>query len=625
MNVLFEDDGQLKAGTVLADHDASLQVEAASGKRAQDQGRQRAAALRRAVARRDARRGARSSPASSIRRSCGKSRATTNSASTSWRASTTARRRRRRSRPRSRCCCTRAPMHFYKRGKGRYRKAPEAALKAALASVERKQREAAQIDGVGRDAARGASCRTRSGRSSSMLLYRPDKNALEWKALSAACDARADESGRAARRLRRDSVDARVPLRPRSWSRRFRRASRSRRGARCRRCPSCRSRTCARSRSTTQRRPRSTTRSRCASLPNGNVEIGIHIAAPALAMPRGSALDAIARARLSTVYMPGRKITMLPDDVVDAFTLAAGEHASGAVAVRRDDAGRRAACATRRASIACRSSRTCASTRSARRSRTTCRRRPIRRGPRELRALWKLATAAVGGARQERHPAHRLQLLRRLGRRVAGGRAGARAHRPAAARLAARQARRRADDPRQQHVGTRCSPSAAPPGLYRTQSMGKVKMSTRPGEHQGLGLDALPVGELAAAPLQRPRQPAAAARGRRRRAAAVRRERRRALRRAGRLRGDLLAVRRVPGPDGALLVPALAAAGARHRDAGHGDPRHARPLRRAAARRCGCPTCRRSPPETPVRVAIGAIDLLNATLECRVAGRCQSA
>src|SRR6185295_13502838 len=38
----------------------------------------------------------------------------------------------------------------------------------------------------------------------------------------------------------------------------------------------------------------------------------------------GSALDAIARARLSTVYMPGRKITMLPEPVVDAFTLAEG-------------------------------------------------------------------------------------------------------------------------------------------------------------------------------------------------------------------------------------------------------------------------------------------------------------
>jgi len=39
---------------------------------------------------------------------------------------------------------------------------------------------------------------------------------------------------------------------------------------------------------------------------------------------RGSALDAIARGRLSTVYMPGRKITMLPDEVIARFTLAAG-------------------------------------------------------------------------------------------------------------------------------------------------------------------------------------------------------------------------------------------------------------------------------------------------------------
>src|SRR5205085_873203 len=56
----------------------------------------------------------------------------------------------------------------------------------------------------------------------------------------------------------------------------------------------------------------------------GNLEIGIHIAAPALAIPRGSALDSIARARLSTVYMPGRKITMLPEPVIERFTLAAG-------------------------------------------------------------------------------------------------------------------------------------------------------------------------------------------------------------------------------------------------------------------------------------------------------------
>jgi len=56
----------------------------------------------------------------------------------------------------------------------------------------------------------------------------------------------------------------------------------------------------------------------------GHLELGIHIAAPAVAITRGSPLDAIARERLSTVYMPGRKITMLPDEVIERFTLAAG-------------------------------------------------------------------------------------------------------------------------------------------------------------------------------------------------------------------------------------------------------------------------------------------------------------
>jgi Exoribonuclease R len=56
----------------------------------------------------------------------------------------------------------------------------------------------------------------------------------------------------------------------------------------------------------------------------GGWRIGIHIAAPALGFARGSGVDAIARRRLSTVYMPGSKITMLPDEVVQTFTLAAG-------------------------------------------------------------------------------------------------------------------------------------------------------------------------------------------------------------------------------------------------------------------------------------------------------------
>ena len=59
-------------------------------------------------------------------------------------------------------------------------------------------------------------------------------------------------------------------------------------------------------------------------LADGRVRIGVHIAAPALGIARGDMVDAIARTRLSTVYMPGDKITMLPDSVVETFTLAEG-------------------------------------------------------------------------------------------------------------------------------------------------------------------------------------------------------------------------------------------------------------------------------------------------------------
>jgi exoribonuclease-2 len=57
---------------------------------------------------------------------------------------------------------------------------------------------------------------------------------------------------------------------------------------------------------------------------DGKVRIGIHIAVPGLGIARDDGIDAVARARMSTVYMPGDKITMLPDSLVDIFTLAEG-------------------------------------------------------------------------------------------------------------------------------------------------------------------------------------------------------------------------------------------------------------------------------------------------------------
>ena len=121
-------------------------------------------------------------------------------------------------------------------------------------------------------------------------------------------------------------------------------------------------------------------------------------------------------------------------------------------------------------------------------------------------------------------------------------------------------------------------------------------MSTRPGEHQGLGLTHY---LWASSPLRRysdlvnQRQLLAVLDGRKPPYAENDAELFAAL---ADFEATYAQLRRVPGPDGALLVPALAAAGARRRNDGDGDPREPRPLRSAAARRAAAGpagTCRR--------------------------------
>jgi exoribonuclease-2 len=58
--------------------------------------------------------------------------------------------------------------------------------------------------------------------------------------------------------------------------------------------------------------------------------VGVHIAAPALFFGTGHPLEAVARERLSTVYFPGGKITMLPEPLVARATLAAGRRVPAA-------------------------------------------------------------------------------------------------------------------------------------------------------------------------------------------------------------------------------------------------------------------------------------------------------
>lgn len=54
------------------------------------------------------------------------------------------------------------------------------------------------------------------------------------------------------------------------------------------------------------------------------LQVGVHIAVPGLGIKRDDAIDKLARERMSTVYMPGEKITMLPEEVIDVFSLNAG-------------------------------------------------------------------------------------------------------------------------------------------------------------------------------------------------------------------------------------------------------------------------------------------------------------
>ena len=321
MHVFFEDDGQCKAGTILADNESSLQVEAASGKRLKIKA---ATVLLRFP-----------DPSPSALLADAQKQAADLDPDFLWEVSgddefgfaDLAREYYGRAPQPAEAAAVAvalhaAPMYFYKRGKGRYRRAPADALKAALASVERKKREAEQM------AAWGEELRARRlpdplRAKLSMLLYKPDKNTLEWKALTAACDA-----------LQTNPVTllAECGAIPSSHDYHFNAflAEAFPQGVgfpawgalpELPELPVANVRAFSiDDHSTTEIDDAFSVR----LLPNGNHEVGIHIAAPVFGMPRGGPLDAIARSRLSTVYIPGRKLTMLPDEVVAAFTLAEG-------------------------------------------------------------------------------------------------------------------------------------------------------------------------------------------------------------------------------------------------------------------------------------------------------------
>jgi len=321
MNVFYEEEGSFKVGTVLADHETSLQVEAPHGRRS----KVKAATVLLRFEGRDladfmgsAQKLADGIDVDFLWQCCGPEEFGHEALAKEYYG--------RSPEPLESAALLvklhGAPMYFYRRGRGRYKAAPPEALKAALASVERKHREAERRAEYVRQLAAGR-LPAEFQPIAAKLLYGPDKQSPEWKALEEACEtlkttpARLFERcgalasphdyhfgrflfehfprGTAFPELPAPVVPGELPLATvEAFS--------------------------IDDETTTEIDDAFSV----TALPGGRWSVGIHIAAPALGIAAGSAMDEAARGRLSTVYYPGGKITMLPQAAIEAFTLSAG-------------------------------------------------------------------------------------------------------------------------------------------------------------------------------------------------------------------------------------------------------------------------------------------------------------
>lgn len=218
-----------------------------------------------------------------------------------------------------------APMYFHRKGKGRFRKAPPEILQAALAGLEKKKLQAAAIERMTDELCNG-SLPAAFTPLLAELLYKPDRNKPETKALEAACG----ETGKTPAKLLRDcgALPSTHDLHMGRFLYEYFPANRGGTGfgdfapaAAIDDLPVASARAFSIDDAATTEIDDAFS---LTSKAEGGWRVGIHIAAPGLGFGPDSDLGRIARDRLSTVYMPGRKITMLPDAVVEQFTLAAG-------------------------------------------------------------------------------------------------------------------------------------------------------------------------------------------------------------------------------------------------------------------------------------------------------------
>ena len=215
-----------------------------------------------------------------------------------------------------------APHYFRRSGRGRFKKAAAEVIQQALVAIEKKKQQLAQIDAWALALGEGQ-CPEPVLAQLYKILFKPDKNGPEYKAVVQA--ARATQMAPLALLQRAGAITSAYEV---HWQRflfeNFPKGTQF---------PALQA-------------PRATDDLPLADvqaysiddsqtteiddalsvqgLGSAHITLGIHIAAPGLALQPGDAIDQIGRQRLSTVYMPGHKITMLPDAVVQHYTLQEG-------------------------------------------------------------------------------------------------------------------------------------------------------------------------------------------------------------------------------------------------------------------------------------------------------------
>lgn len=216
-----------------------------------------------------------------------------------------------------------APMYFYKKAKGVFKAAPEETLKQALAAIERKKQQDAQIDAWA-EALKHGEMPSEIAADLKTILHAPDKQSLTYKAFTKAADALKTSAYELAKKTGgitsipqylQDGFEIKyfpkgtdfpdlplpeMPDLPKADVTAF----------------------SIDDESTTEVDDALS----LTDLGNGTKRVGIHIAAPSLAIKPGDKMEKNIMERLSTVYFPGGKITMLPENWIAAFSLDAGAY-----------------------------------------------------------------------------------------------------------------------------------------------------------------------------------------------------------------------------------------------------------------------------------------------------------